>query len=154
VRERRGVFDGPVSVQAFIKFREATVTTETGASGAYGRARTSLIRERMLAARLARKRAEGENLPRAVVQALLMTNNKVIRDRLLGTGVRIAPWVHAAATVPACQAIIDLSIRESLELVAATRIPQMMQQIEVEASRLVGFEPRQKDDGDEKQVGR
>jgi hypothetical protein len=119
------------SVPNFIKAQRRAGAGPKG----WNDARTELAKERVLAAKQARLEREGKVLPRADVVFAVSTNNKIIRDRMLGLSVKIAPRLFAAESVPQAQLLLDQEIREALTSIADLAGAELMAIIEREAAQ-------------------
>jgi hypothetical protein len=136
---------GRYSVASVPRFIQAQRKAGAGPKD-WNKARTELVRERVLAARAARLRAEGESLPTVAVRAILSGNNLIVRDNFLGLGTRLAPRVFQAKSVPAVKLLLDAAIREVLETVSETSEPETMRRIKQAAARLDRRDIREVDD--------
>lgn len=86
----------------------------------FNNARVDLMRERALAARMARLEKEGQLLSRDLVGLIITATFGAVRDKFLGLGTRVAAQCYLAESVPAVQQIIDAHVREALETVSQT----------------------------------
>jgi hypothetical protein len=114
VREARGLFDGPSTVQSYVAFRERTLITEVGGSGEYGKARLALIKEKIAAAKFDREIRLRDWLPTRGVVAITMGMTVVFKNKLLGIGASTAPSLAAEKSPAKCRAIVDARIFEAL----------------------------------------
>jgi hypothetical protein len=96
----------------------------------FNNARVDLMRERVLAAKMARLEKEGELLSRAVVGVIITAIFTMVREKLLGLGTRVAAQCHLAGSVPTVQQIIDAHVREALESISESSQSEVMQRID------------------------
>jgi hypothetical protein len=124
------------SVPRFIKLQR-----ERGSGPkAWNDARTQLARERAAAAKLARLEREGKMMDSEVVQLLIVANNRVVRDRFLGLGAKIAPIAHAASTVARTCKVIDSGVHEILTELSQSKallLEKMHREAERRGRRLI-----------------